>query len=236
MLADVAERPQSRAGGGIESSRLASLEGDAGIRPLVGTDLMRKMVFDFCAALVLLLVLSPLLCVVAIAIKLDSRGSVLFRQPRTGLNDRPFICFKFRTMYHATADIVGARQTERNDPRVTRVGYWLRRLSIDEVPQLLNVLRGEMSLVGPRPHAVATQAGDRPLAEAVVNYSLRHCIRPGITGWAQVNGARGPVNSLADIERRVTFDLEYIARWSLRLDLRILMMTVRNEIFSSRAF
>jgi exopolysaccharide biosynthesis polyprenyl glycosylphosphotransferase len=196
----------------------------------------QKAVFDYCGALGLIILTSPLLCLVLLAIKLDSSGSILFRQRRTGRDNKPFNCFKFRTMYADQADDEARSQTMRDDPRVTRIGRWLRRFSIDELPQLFNVLRGEMSLVGPRPHGVGTTAENRPLADLVDGYDLRHRVKPGITGWAQVNGCRGPVHTLDDVRHRVEYDLQYIESWTLIADIQILIKTARYEIFSSRAY
>lgn len=196
----------------------------------------QKSVFDRVAGLVLVLMLMPVLIAIAVALKLDSRGPVLFRQPRVGLDNRSFTVFKFRSMYHHLSDVQAARQTSRDDPRVTRLGRVLRRLSLDELPQLLNVLRGDMSLVGPRPHTPHTAAEGIVLEDAVLRYRQRHWVKPGITGWAQVSGERGEIVSIAQIERRVQFDLDYIRNWSLGLDIRILLMTVMREFISKRAF
>jgi polysaccharide biosynthesis protein PslA len=205
-------------------------------RPLTEWQTMRKRMMDITLGLAAFVFLLPLLLVIACAIKLDSRGPILFRQPRLGFNNRQFTVFKFRSMYAHDADVMASRQTSRGDPRVTRVGKWLRRLSIDELPQLLNVLRGEMSLVGPRPHAPHTRAGGKLLDDALAEYVLRHQVKPGITGWAQVNGARGELVTTDDLRRRVAFDLQYIQRWSIRFDLKIMALTVLREVFSKNAF
>ena len=205
-------------------------------RPLTEWQTMRKRMLDITLGLAAFVFLLPLLLVIACAIKLDSRGPILFRQPRLGFNNRQFTVFKFRSMYAHDADVMASRQTSRGDPRVTRVGKWLRRLSIDELPQLLNVLRGEMSLVGPRPHAPHTRAGGKLLDDALAEYVLRHQVKPGITGWAQVNGARGELVTTDDLRRRVAFDLQYIQRWSIRFDLKIMALTVLREVFSKNAF
>ena len=205
-------------------------------RPLTEWQTMRKRMLDIALGLTAFVFLLPLLLVIACAIKLDSRGPILFRQPRLGFNNRQFTVFKFRSMYAHDADVMASRQTSRGDPRVTRVGKWLRRLSIDELPQLLNVLRGEMSLVGPRPHAPHTRAGGKLLDDALAEYVLRHQVKPGITGWAQVNGARGELVTTDDLRRRVAFDLQYIQRWSIRFDLKIMALTVLREVFSKNAF
>jgi polysaccharide biosynthesis protein PslA len=157
---------------------------------------------------------------------LESRGPVLFVQDRFGFNNNVIRVLKFRTMFVDRGDVSGAQRTVRNDPRVTRVGRVLRWLSFDELPQLLNVLRGEMSLVGPRPHAIAMRAGDQLYFEAVEDYAQRHRIKPGITGWAQVNGCRGEIDTLAKARARVDHDLYYIENWSLWLDLKTAVLTV----------
>jgi Undecaprenyl-phosphate glucose phosphotransferase len=205
-------------------------------RPLTHAQAIRKRLLDMSLGLLLLLLLLPVLVVVALAVKLDSPGPVLFRQPRLGFNDRPFTVLKFRSMYADAEDLMAMTQTSRRDPRVTRVGKWLRKLSLDELPQLFNVLSGDMSLVGPRPHAPHTRAGGQLLKDAMAEYVIRHQVRPGITGWAQVNGARGELVTMDDLHRRVTYDLEYIQKWSLWFDLRIISMTVMKEVFSKHAF
>jgi polysaccharide biosynthesis protein PslA len=205
-------------------------------RPLTRAQAMRKRFLDLSLGLMLLFLLLPVLVVVALAVKLDSPGPILFRQPRLGFNDRPFTVLKFRSMYANASDLLAARQTSRRDPRVTRVGRWLRKLSLDELPQLFNVLSGDMSLVGPRPHAPHTRAGGQLLKDAMAEYVIRHQVKPGITGWAQVNGARGELVTMEDLRRRVGFDLEYIQKWSVWFDLRIISMTVIREVFSKHAF
>src|SRR5271166_944077 len=205
-------------------------------RPLTDRQRIEKALLDRLTAAVLLLLFSPVLLMIALAIKLDSRGPILFRQPRMGFNNVPFTVFKFRSMYHEMADLLADRQTSRDDPRVTRVGRPLRKLSLDELPQLLNVLRGEMSLVGPRPHAPNTKAEGYLLEDAARDYADRHRIKPGITGWAQINGARGELKSIQELENRLRYDMHYIGNWSLLLDIRILWLTVVRELISSRAF
>jgi len=186
---------------------------------------MAKRVMDIVGAAIALFLLAPLMILTAIAIKLETRGPVFFRQTRTGLNQKPFQIWKFRSMYFADADYGGERQTSVNDARVTRVGRIIRKLSIDELPQLFNVLQGTMSLVGPRPHALNTKVLGQDLEVAVPAYPLRHRVKPGLTGWAQVNGLRGELDEFWKAERRVAYDLDYIERWSLALDIRILLMT-----------
>jgi lipopolysaccharide/colanic/teichoic acid biosynthesis glycosyltransferase len=139
-------------------------------------------------------------------------------------------------MHNAMTDLMADSQTVRNDPRVTRVGKWLRKLSLDELPQIWNVLKGEMSLVGPRPHALNTKAADRPFSDVVARYAVRHRVKPGLTGWAQVNGWRGETTTVEQIENRVVYDLAYITNWSIWFDLRILFLTLTREILSRNAF
>jgi Undecaprenyl-phosphate glucose phosphotransferase len=207
-----------------------------GTRPFKDWQAVKKAVFDWVIGSALLLCALVPLLVVAALIKLDSPGPVLFRQPRVGFDNRMFSIFKFRTMHASMTDLLADRQTTRDDPRVTRVGRWLRRYSIDELPQLLNVMQGSMSLVGPRPHAPNTKAADKLFADVVSQYAVRHRVKPGITGWAQVNGWRGETKTEDQLRSRVQFDLDYIQDWSLSLDLKILMLTVFREVHSSTAF
>jgi lipopolysaccharide/colanic/teichoic acid biosynthesis glycosyltransferase len=175
---------------------------------------------------VLGLALAPLVLLpVALAIWFDSPGPILFRQPRIGRDGRPFTMWKFRTMRHAP-EPRGLCQAVRNDPRVTHVGAWLRRTSLDELPQLINVLRGEMSLVGPRPHAPGTRAGGRLFEDVTPQYAARHRVKPGMTGLAQIRGWRGETDTEMKLLRRVAADLEYIETWSLGLDFAILLRTL----------
>ncbi|MGF1630919.1 MAG: undecaprenyl-phosphate glucose phosphotransferase [Kiloniellaceae bacterium] len=194
-------------------------------RPISGWSFVAKSLEDRLLACGLLLAFSPLLVAIALAIKLDSRGPVFFRQKRYGFNHNLFDCWKFRTMHHHLSDANAEVLTRRGDDRVTRVGRFLRRTSLDELPQLLNVLKGDMSLVGPRPHATSAKAAGRLYEEAVDAYAARHRVKPGITGWAQVNGWRGETDTLEKIQRRVEYDLFYIEHWSLGLDLKILLRT-----------
>lgn len=174
--------------------------------------------------------LGPLLLLIALAIKLDSPGPILFRQKRYGYRNEIFELFKFRTMYANSTDAAGARLTERGDPRVTQVGRFLRKYSLDELPQLFNVLKGEMSVVGPRPHAIAATAAGIFYADTADNYPLRHRIKPGLTGWAQVNGWRGPTDTLEEIQGRLAHDIYYVENWSILLDFKILFRTARAVI------
>ena len=190
--------------------------------PLTRLEVLTKRAFDFLGALASLIAVSPLLLIVAALIKLDSPGPIFFRQRRHGFNQRPFKIFKFRTMTVAEdGDVVA--QAIKGDPRVTRLGRYLRRWNLDELPQLANVLLGDMSLVGPRPHALTH---DRDFEKQIAFYARRHNIRPGITGWAQVNGWRGATDTEEKVQARVEHDLYYIDNWSLSLDLYILALTV----------
>ncbi|MEZ5961411.1 MAG: exopolysaccharide biosynthesis polyprenyl glycosylphosphotransferase [Hyphomonadaceae bacterium] len=183
-----------------------------------------KRAQDLVIGSLLLAVFAPLMALIAALVKLDTPGPALYRQRRHGFNNRIITVLKFRTMRHDLD--ASLAQVRENDPRITPVGAFLRRTSLDELPQLYNVLRGDMSLVGPRPHAVGMKTCERELTEIVAEYAHRHRVKPGITGWAQVNGSRGPVMSAASVRRRVRFDLEYVARSSLWLDLEILMRSV----------
>jgi Undecaprenyl-phosphate glucose phosphotransferase len=205
-------------------------------RPLKDWRAAKKLAFDIIIGSLMLVVLSPLLALIALAIRLDSPGPVLFRQPRLGFNNRLFTCYKFRTMHHGMTDLLGDRQATRGDSRVTRIGKWLRALSLDELPQLLNVLKGNMSIVGPRPHPPNTKAEDKLFSDVVAKYAFRHRVKPGITGWAQVNGWRGETRTVEQIENRVACDLAYIENWSIWFDLRIMVLTITREILSRHAF
>jgi len=190
--------------------------------PLSFVEQVIKRCFDVAVASVALILLSPVFAAAAIAIKLTSSGPVFYRQERHCYNRRRFKIFKFRTMYDAGPNAV-FRQATRKDPRITPVGAWLRRTNIDELPQLLNVLIGDMSVVGPRPHPIAH---DENFEQKIEYYARRHNIKPGITGWAQVNGLRGETDTDDKMRLRVEHDLAYLDHWSLRLDLKILLLTV----------
>jgi exopolysaccharide biosynthesis polyprenyl glycosylphosphotransferase len=187
----------------------------------------QKRVFDLAFTVPILIALLPLLIVVAIAIKLDSAGPVFFRQSRIGRGNRMFQIYKFRSMRAETADSAGRRSAARDDDRITRVGGIIRKTSIDELPQLINVLLGDMSLVGPRPHALGSLAGDQLFWEVDREYWCRHALKPGITGLAQVRGYRGATNHREDLQNRLDADLEYLNGWSLMRDVGILFSTVR---------
>jgi Undecaprenyl-phosphate glucose phosphotransferase len=200
--------------------------------PLSKLERLLKRTVDIIGASAGLLLLSPLMLATAMLIKLDSSGPVLFRQSRSGFNGRLFRIFKFRTMT-VLEDGPVIRQATRDDPRVTRLGYWLRRTSIDELPQLFNVLSGDMSLVGPRPHAVGH---DCEYERQIAAYAFRYQLKPGITGWAQLKGCRGETRSLDLMSKRIEHDLWYIKNWSLWLDLKILSGTVVSEVWRPRGY
>jgi Undecaprenyl-phosphate glucose phosphotransferase len=208
----------------------------AGICPIAGWHGWIKRCADLAICLLALLVASPFMLVTAIAIKLESRGPILFRQIREGINGTHFELLKSRSMYIDQTDQHAARQTSKDDPRVTRVGRIIRRLSIDELPQLFNVLGGSMSLVGPRPHALQTSAEGNALERVVDYYASRHRVNSGITGWAQVNGLRGELDSVEKLKARVDHDLYYIANWSIWLDLKIIARTAKQLIFARSAY
>lgn len=189
--------------------------------PLSPIDLLAKRTLDICLSTIVLTALAPLLLAVAAAIKLDSPGPVLFKQQRCGFNGRRFTIFKFRTM-SVLEDGTSVVQATARDPRVTRIGGWLRRTSVDEIPQLINVLQGSMSIVGPRPHAMAHES---EFNKAVRHYAYRRRVKPGLTGLAQIKGFRGPTPTSDSIEGRVKLDLHYIDNWSLGMDLMILAQT-----------
>ena len=195
-------------------------------RPITDWDVVMKWLFDKLVGGLALLLLLPVMAAVALAVKLDSKGPVLFRQKRYGFNNDLIEVFKFRSMYVDQSDAAAARLVTKGDPRVTRVGRFIRKTSLDELPQLFNVVfKGNLSLVGPRPHAVLAKAEDRLYDEAVDGYFARHRVKPGITGWAQINGWRGETDSQEKIQRRVEHDLYYIENWSVLFDLYILTAT-----------
>ena len=192
-----------------------------GSEPETAEAFCAKRVLDLALSLAAILIVLPLLGLIVLAIKLDSRGPALFRQHRTGRHGKIFEIYKFRSMT-VLEDGAAVVQARVGDVRITRVGRILRILSLDELPQLFNVLSGEMSLVGPRPHAVAH---DEYYSQRIVNYRLRQLVKPGITGWAQINGARGATPQLSDMQTRIDLDIAYVARESFRFDLEILART-----------
>jgi len=208
----------------------------ASARPIDGWRAVAKRAEDVVLTLGILLLIAPAMLAIALMIKATSRGPVFFRQRRHGFNNRLIEVLKFRSMYTHLSDANATVQTFRGDKRVTPVGAWLRKFSLDELPQLFNVLKGDMSLVGPRPHALATTAGGVALEDAVPVYASRHRVKPGITGWAQVQGFRGALDSVEKIVHRVNHDLYYIENWSLSLDLKILWLTASRVFADDNAF
>ena len=206
-------------------------------KPLADWDVVIKLVFDKIVGTLALLALSPILILTAIAIKLDSRGPILFKQKRYGFNNEMVEVYKFRSMYTDRLDATASKLVTRDDPRVTRVGRFIRRASIDELPQLFNVVfKSNLSLVGPRPHAIHAKAADRQYDEVVDGYFARHRVKPGITGWAQVHGWRGETDTQEKIQQRVDHDLYYIENWSLWLDIYILAITPVSLVTTKNAF
>ena len=185
-----------------------------------------KSVMDRCGAAVLLLTVAPVIAGIVVAVKLDSPGPIFFRQPRFGAGKSVIVVTKFRTMRTEGTDVGGRRQATRDDDRVTRIGRFLRRTCLDELPQIWDVLCGRMSLVGPRPHPLSLEIDGTPIEALIPNYHARHAVRPGITGLAQINGNRGPVADVGMGRERVRYDVEYIKGQSLWLDLRILFRTL----------
>ena len=205
-------------------------------KPIADWDMVAKRVFDIVFASAALICLSPLMLATAIAIRLESKGPVLFRQKRYGFNNEVIDVLKFRSMYHELADPDAKQVVTKNDARVTRVGRFIRKTSIDELPQLFNVLRGDLSLVGPRPHAVNAHTDNRTWDEVVDGYFARHKVKPGVTGWAQINGWRGEVDTPEKIQKRVDCDVYYIENWSIMLDLKILFMTPFKLLNTENAY
>lgn len=185
-----------------------------------------KAAMDRLGALVLLLAFLPIILAIAVVIRLDSAGSILFRQPRFGAGKSVIMVTKFRTMRPELTDLGGRRQASRDDDRVTRVGRFLRKTCLDELPQLWDVLCGRMSLVGPRPHPLHLELNGQPVEKLIADYHSRHIVRPGMTGLAQINGNRGPVESISMGSERVRYDLEYIQNFSIWLDIKILLRTL----------
>ncbi|QKV18327.1 undecaprenyl-phosphate glucose phosphotransferase [Oricola thermophila] len=198
---------------------------DLADKPIRDWDSVAKRSFDVVFSLLGIVAFSPVMLVTAIAIKLDSRGPVIFRQKRYGFNNDEIWVYKFRSMYTDQCDPSARAMVTKGDPRVTRVGRIIRKTSIDELPQFFNVLRGELSLVGPRPHAITAQAANRLYNEVVDGYFARHRVKPGVTGWAQINGWRGETDTDDKIRKRTEFDLYYIENWSVLFDLKILFLT-----------
>lgn len=205
-------------------------------RPLVDGQAMQKRAFDIVFSIFALIVFAPLLAVIALWIKIDSPGPVFFKQRRHGFNNKPIAVYKFRSMYADKCDPTAVKQVRKGDSRVTKVGRFIRRASIDELPQFWNVLRGELSLVGPRPHAISARTGDIIYEDIAQAYSARHKVKPGVTGWAQINGYRGEMNSSEKIAKRVEYDLFYIEHWSLWFDFKIMMLTPWSLVTTKSAY
>jgi putative colanic acid biosysnthesis UDP-glucose lipid carrier transferase len=197
--------------------------------PFTGINGLAKRLSDVVLASLILLLISPLMIAIAIGVRLSSPGPVIFRQRRNGLDGSEIVIYKFRSMIaQENGDVVP--QARKHDPRITRFGRMLRRASLDELPQFINVLQGRMSIVGPRPHAVAHNEEYRQVIRA---YMVRHKVKPGITGWAQVNGHRGETDTIEKMKARVEYDLEYLRNWSIGLDLQIIVRTI-GLVFSDR--
>jgi Undecaprenyl-phosphate glucose phosphotransferase len=206
-------------------------------KPIADWDRVAKACFDRIVGTMLLILFAPVMLAVALAIKLDSPGAVLFRQKRYGFNNELIEVFKFRSMYTHMTDANAAKLATRDDPRVTRIGRFIRKTSLDELPQLINVaIRGDLSLVGPRPHALQAKAANRLYEQVVDGYYARHRVKPGITGWAQINGWRGETDTSEKLERRVEHDLHYIENWSVLFDLYILALTPFRLLKTENAF
>ncbi len=205
-------------------------------RPLGNWGPILKSLMDKTIAAAAIVVLSPIMALVALAVKLESKGPVIFKQKRYGFNNELIEIYKFRSMYTDLADADAESLVTKSDPRVTKVGRIIRRTSLDELPQLFNVINGDLSLVGPRPHATKAKAGEDLYEHVVDGYFARHKVKPGITGWAQINGWRGETDTAEKIERRVEHDLYYIENWSLTLDLYILVRTPISLLNTDQAY
>lgn len=191
--------------------------------PLIGVRMLQKAIEDKLLSILILIAIFPILLIVALAVKLDSPGPIFFRQNRAGWSGKSFKIWKFRSMYVHQEEAGKIKQAEKNDSRITRVGAFIRRTSLDELPQIFNVLSGDMSLVGPRPHAVQH---DKEYSERIFDYFARHHIKPGITGLAQVRGLRGETKDIEQMILRIESDIEYINNWSVGLDISIIFRTV----------
>jgi len=205
-------------------------------KPITDWDSVAKRAFDIFFSLVAIALLWPVMLGAAIAVKLSSKGPIIFKQKRHGFNNEIINVYKFRSMYTDQGDPTAARAVTKGDPRVTPVGRFLRKSSIDELPQFFNALRGDLSLVGPRPHAVLAQSHDRVYADIVEGYFARHRVKPGVTGWAQINGWRGEIDSDEKIKYRTAYDLHYIENWSLFFDLKILFLTPIRLLNTDNAY
>ncbi|MEW9615762.1 undecaprenyl-phosphate glucose phosphotransferase [Shinella sp. S4-D37] len=205
-------------------------------KPIADWDNVAKRLFDIFFSIVALVLLWPVMLGAAIAVKLSSPGPIIFKQKRHGFNNEVIEVYKFRSMYTHLADPTAKAAVTKGDPRVTRVGRFLRKSSIDELPQFFNVLKGDLSLVGPRPHAIQAQSNDRKYVDVIESYFARHRVKPGVTGWAQINGWRGEIDHDDKIRFRTEFDLYYIENWSLWLDLKILVLTPMRLLNTENAY
>ncbi|RWX75792.1 undecaprenyl-phosphate glucose phosphotransferase [Neorhizobium lilium] len=205
-------------------------------KPIRDWDSVAKRIFDIAFTLIALVLLWPIMLAAAIAVKATSKGPILFRQKRHGFNNEVIEVLKFRSMFTHMSDQTAVKAVTKGDPRVTSVGRFLRKSSIDELPQLFNVLRGQLSLVGPRPHAISAQTGTRKYVDVVESYFARHRVKPGVTGWAQINGLRGELDSDDKIRARTAYDLDYIENWSLLFDLKILFLTPIRLLNTDNAY
>ena len=195
-------------------------------KPKSGRHTAMKRIMDIGVSSIALVLGAPILGLIALAVKLDSPGPALFKQKRHGFNNREFFVYKFRSLRVEQADQKAAQQVVQGDNRVTKIGRFIRKTSLDELPQLLNVLKGDMSLVGPRPHAIGMRTGNIESYKLVEEYAHRHKVKPGMTGWAQINGSRGPLHDAASVARRVQYDVEYIERASVWFDVMIMLKTL----------
>ncbi len=229
-------------GGGlnVKQVHVRNLEGQAFLqlakRPLIGSGALIKLVEDYAVAALAILLTAPIMLAVCLAIRLEGPGPILFRQTRVGFNNRHFQVLKFRSMAVSKWEDDGRLGTRENDPRLTRVGRFIRKYSIDELPQFFNVLKGEMSVIGPRAHVPEMLVGNASYREMVEEYNFRHRVKPGITGWAQINGMRGGIHNEEKARRGAKLDLEYIENWSLWFDLRILVRTVSSGLWGRNVF
>ena len=205
-------------------------------KPIEGWNFVIKWLFDKVVAVCLLVLLSPIMLLIALLIKLEDGGAIFFKQKRVGFRNELINIYKFRSMYEKDSDRNASRLVTKDDPRVTRIGRFLRKTSLDELPQLLNVLMGDLSLVGPRPHALNAKADDKTYDKIVDEYFARHKVKPGMTGWAQINGWRGETDTYEKIRKRVEFDLYYIDNWSILFDLIILLRTPLALLSDEQAY
>ncbi|MDH4120890.1 MAG: undecaprenyl-phosphate glucose phosphotransferase [Deltaproteobacteria bacterium] len=206
---------------------------DLSVSPMAGRDRLLKALEDRLLAGLILLLISPLMVWIAMGVKLTSKGPVFYRQMRHGWDGKPFAVLKFRSMRHTSRQETRPVQATRHDPRITPLGRWLRRTSLDELPQFINVLKGDMSIVGPRPHALAHNEFYK---DQIDGYMKRHKVKPGITGWAQINGWRGETDTLEKMQRRVEYDLYYVENWSLLFDLKIILLTLFHGFHGKNAY